>query len=64
MTKFFKKSKKPFFGAILDSVCPNLRKNEISWKKELCQFLNITIIYHRAKTQKKTNQVCLRKMSN
>ena len=28
-------------------------KNEFSWKKELCQFLDIPIIYHCAKNQKK-----------
>ena len=54
MTKFFKKSKillwthsgpfLPKFG----------RKNKFSWKKWLCQFFNIGIIYHCAK-----NQLCL-----
>ena len=52
-TKFSKKSKKPYFGAILDPFCPNLRKIEFSWKKGLCQFLDIPIIYHHAKNQKK-----------
>ena len=28
-------------------------KNKISWKKELCQFSHITIIYQRGKNQKK-----------
>ena len=50
MTKFFKKS---YFCAILSPFCPNLGKNEFSWKKGLCQFLDIPIIYHRAKNQKK-----------
>ena len=49
MTNFFKIQKKTNFGAILDPFCPNLRKNESSWKKELYQFLNVTIISHRAK---------------
>ena len=52
MTKFFKKSKKPYFGVILDPFCPNLGKNEFSWKKGLCQFLDIPIIYYRAKIRK------------
>ena len=49
MTKFFKKSKNPNFGAILGNFCPNLGKNESSWKKGLCQFLNNPIMYHGAK---------------
>ena len=50
MTKFFKKSKKPFLGAILGPFCPNFGKNEFSFlKKKLCQFLNIPVIYHWAK---------------
>ena len=52
MTKFFKKSKKHYLGAILVRFCPNLGKNNISWKKRLCQFLIVPIIYHRAKNQK------------
>ena len=46
MTKFFNESTKPYLGAILDPFCPNLGRNEFSWKKELCQFLDIPIIYH------------------
>ena len=53
MTKFFKKSQKPYFVAILGPFWPNLDKNEFSWKKGLCQFLDILIIYHRAKNQEK-----------
>ena len=54
MTEFFKKSKKkPILGAILGTFCPILGKNESSCKKELCQFLDIPIIYHRAKNQEK-----------
>ena len=49
MKKVFKKSKKPYFGTSLDT----LGKNEFSWEKGLCQFLDIPIIYHRAKNQKK-----------
>ena len=53
MTKFFKNSKKTYFGGILDTFCPNLEKNKFSWKKGLCQFLDIPLIYLRAKNQKK-----------
>ena len=52
MTKFFKKSKELYFGAILSPFCSNLGKNEFSWKKGLRQFFNIQIIYHCAKNQK------------
>ena len=41
------------FAAILSPFCPNLDKNEFFWKKGLCQVLNIPIIYHHAKNQKK-----------
>ena len=50
MTKFFqKKFKKPNFGIIFGPLCPNLGKKEFFWKKGLCEFLNIPIIYHLAK---------------
>ena len=49
---FSQKSKKPYFGAILGRVFSNLDNNKFSWKKELCQFLNILIIYHHAKSEK------------
>ena len=50
MTKVFKKNpKRTYFGDILGPFYPNLGKNEFSWKKELCQFLDIPIIYHCAK---------------
>ena len=51
--KLSKKSKKTYFGAILGPFFPNLDKNEFSWRKELCQFLNIPIIYQHAKNKKK-----------
>ena len=61
-----KKTKKKLFwdhfGHFLP--CANLGKNEFSWKKKLCQLLNIQIIYHRAENQKKTNGPFLRKMLN
>ena len=53
MTKFFNKSEKPNFVVILGTFCPNLGKNEFSWKKRLQQFLNISTIYYSAKKQKK-----------
>ena len=53
MKKFFKISKKkPVLGPFR-ALSANLGKNGFSMKKELCQFLNIPIIYHRAKNQKK-----------
>ena len=63
MTKVFKKSKKPCFGAICGSFCPNLGKNKFSRKKGLCQLSNIPIIYIVQKI-KKTNEPFLRKMPN
>ena len=60
-TKFFKKSKSPYFGAILGPFCPNLGKNEFYWEKGSCQFLNLPIFYHHAKNQKKINEQFLRK---
>ena len=36
------------FYVILYRFCPNLHKNEFSWNKGLCQFLNIPIIYRYA----------------
>ena len=53
MTKLFKKFKNPYFEVILGPFCSNLGKNEFSWKKGLCQFLNIPIGYHCAQNQKK-----------
>ena len=39
-------------------------KFEFSWKKGLCQFLNIPIIYHHVKRSEKTNEPLLKKMPN
>ena len=65
MTKFFKKSKKTYFGAILSPFCSNFGKNEFSWKKGLCQFLNISIIIvPLCQKSEKTNEPFLRKMLN
>ena len=52
---FFKKSRKFYFEAIFSRSSLNLAKNEFYWKKGLRQFLNVPIIYHPAKSQKKTN---------
>ena len=53
--KIFPKLKKK---TILESYwafffCLNLDKNQFSWEKSLCQVLNIPIIYHHAKNQRK-----------
>ena len=53
MTTVFKKSKKPYFEVILGLFYPNLGGKKFSWKKGPCQFLNIPVIYHRMKNQKK-----------
>ena len=53
MTKYFKKSKEIYFEATLGSFYRCLGNNELSWKKELCQFLNIAITYHGVKNLKK-----------
>ena len=52
MTKFFKKSKKSFFGIIWAMFAQIWRKKNFPGK-ELGQLLNIPIIYHGAKTLKK-----------
>ena len=65
MSKFFKKSKKNYFGAILGLFLPKIAQKYIFLEKGLCQFLNISPllnIYHHAKNQKKTNDQFLRKM--
>ena len=49
--KMFQKN--PYFRAILGPFCPNLSKNEFSWKKGLCQHLNTPIIYYHAKNLEK-----------
>ena len=54
MTKCFEETKKNPFWVILGPFCPNLGKNEFFWKKELCRFLNIPIMYHCAKKSRKT----------
>ena len=55
LAKFFKKFKKPYFGAILGPFYANLGKIDFLGKIEngLCQFSDIPIIYHHAKNQKK-----------
>ena len=57
MTKFFKNSKKKnnLFWCNFGSFFTNLGKNEFSWKKGFCQFLNILIICDCTKKPQKTN---------
>ena len=62
MTKFFKKPSKKHFLVIWGKFCPNFGKNEFSWKKGLCQFLNIPITYHGAKKSEKTDNPFLIKI--
>ena len=65
MTKFLKKSKKPFFQVILGPFYQNFGKNEFSWKKGLYQFLNISIIIALlCQKLERTNEPFLRKMLN
>ena len=45
--------KKNYFGGHFDLFGSNLGKDKFSWKEGLCQFLNIPVIYRRAKNQKK-----------
>ena len=45
--------KNPYCMTVLGPVCPNVDKQEFSWKKVLCKFLDIPIIYHYAENQKK-----------
>ena len=52
----FQKIQQTLFWGHLDLFCPNLVENELSRKKGLCRSLNIQIIYHRAKNQKKTDR--------
>ena len=52
MTKFFRKSKKPYFGAIPDPLCLNFGENEFSWQKRALSVLKISL-YHCDKNQKK-----------
>ena len=58
MTEFFKISKKSCFGAILANFCLNVMKNNFFWKKDLCKFLNIPMIYHGTKSLKKVTPHC------
>ena len=51
--KIFQKIKTFLGGVILDPFYQNLGKNEFFWKRVLYQFLNIPIIYHCVKHQKK-----------
>ena len=52
MTKFSRKCKNSYFGAILSPFCLNLSKYEFFWHIGLSKFLNIPSIYHHAKIRK------------
>ena len=57
ITKFFKKYKTPYFGAILDSFCPNLGKYEFSWKKRaysVFQYSNYLSLCQKSKQRNET----------
>ena len=65
MTKFLKKSKKPYFWVILGPFYQIFGKNEFSWKKGLYQFLNISIIIVLlCQKSERTNEPFLRKRLN
>ena len=64
VTKFFKTLKKTYFRGHFGPFCPNLSKNEISWKKELCQFFNYYNYLSLFQKSENTNQLSLRKMPN
>ena len=51
--KILQKIAKPYFRTIVGPFSPNLGKNKYSWKKGICQFFTIPVIYHCAKNQKK-----------
>ena len=53
MPIFSKNPKNPILGPLWTFFCLNFVNNEFSWKNGLCQFLNIPIIYHCVKNQKK-----------
>ena len=53
LINFLNTQKKNYFGTNLGRFGPNLVKNEFSWKRGLSQFLNIPIIYHYVKNQRK-----------
>ena len=55
MTKFFKKSRKLYFGAFRVLFYPNLGKKTFSWKKGLCQFLYIPKSLPSCKKSEKNN---------
>ena len=62
MTKF-PESPKKYFGANLGLFFSQIW-SKMHFMQKKTQFLDIPIIYHRVKTQKKTNKPFLRKMLN
>ena len=57
MAKYFKIFGGPFWA------CPNLDKNELSWKKVSVSFKIFQLVPSRQKSEK-TNELFLRKMLN
>lgn len=55
-SKFFKKLKKPYFGAIWGSFCLYLGKNKFSWKKRIVNFsiFQLYIIMQRSEKNAKS----------
>ena len=58
--KIFQKIQKNLFWGHLGPFLPRWGQKWIFLKKGICQFLDIPIIYHRAKNQKKNNERFLR----
>ena len=63
MTKFFKKSKKTYFEAILGTFYQNFGKNEFSWKKWKSVFKYSYYLWW-CKKWERTNNPFLRKLPN
>ena len=55
MTRFFKKSKKPYFGVILGSFCQNLGKKSFSEKKALSILKYFNYLLWGKKSEKSNN---------
>ena len=64
MTKFFKKSQKPYFGVILGNFCPNFGKNVFFWKKKALTVFKYSNYLSWCKKTEKTNNKFLIKMPN
>ena len=62
--KIFEKTKKKIFRGHFRLFLPKFGQKWIFLEKNLCQFLNIPIIYHDTKKSEKTNEPPLRKILN